>query len=146
MYMESTSNINKSKKLYLTNLFMSFVACTCWRIPKYHWNSIFIHTSPKSLNRLKTLSKIPIFTFFKVNAKRHYKGWNSLNLSSFAIYFLKILTYFRHVIIHSARKLNPIFSWKRNFANRMDIFLQINPNLGGPFRGLFWGEDGGDRW
>ena len=49
----------------------------------------------------------------------------ALTLSSLVIYFLNIFTNFRDIVLQSARKLNPNFFQIKNFANKIDIFLQF---------------------
>ena len=50
----------------------------------------------------------------------------ALTLSSLVIYFLNILTNFRHIVLQSARKLNSQVFQERNFANKMVSFHNLN--------------------
>ena len=96
MYMKSNSNINKTQKSCLTDLFKLFVACSSWRILKHRLSHISDCHLLRIFESFQDTCKIPTFTLLmKTNAQLHlkmliatstfWKFWQILDIQFFSL-------------------------------------------------------------
>ena len=127
---EITSNINKNQTLCFIDLFS--VIRSLYKLKDsgapfkpYFW--LPFHSNFRIVQRHYLKTNIHINKNQFPSSLKNLK--EALTLSSLVIYFFITLTNFRHLVLQSTRKLNPKFFQKRNFANKMGIFLQFKSHF-----------------
>ena len=121
-------NVHEIKQQYkqklitcLKGLFKLFVACSSWRILKHRLNHIFHCHLLRIFESFEHTSKIPTSTLLiKTNTQIHFK------MLSCNFYFLKNLTNYRNIILHSTREFK---------ISLLERVLQIKHFL--PFKHFF---------